>query len=157
MNNTQFKLLIFYFFLLTACTTYQPNGFTGGYSETRLGENIFNVNFRGNGYTSRERVYDFALLRSAELADKYGYNYFIIVDSKDYTSNTAYTTRKTYNTTFDAFGNATTTSYGGETYNISKPSSSNTIVCFTEKPQGKGLIYNAKFIMKSIKSKYGIK
>jgi len=55
-------------FILQGCaTSYQKTSFTGGYSETQLDENVFNVSFKGNGYTSRERVADFTLLRSAEL------------------------------------------------------------------------------------------
>ena len=50
------------FILLVGCgTAYQKMGFTGGYTETQLGENIFNVSFQGNGYTSRERASDFLL------------------------------------------------------------------------------------------------
>ena len=35
---------VFVFALLTGCaTTYQPAGFTGGYSQTQLAENVFHV------------------------------------------------------------------------------------------------------------------
>ena len=54
--------------ILQGCATpYQKKGFTGGFSETQIVENVFSVSFRGNGYTDRERVADFTLLRSAEL------------------------------------------------------------------------------------------
>lgn len=52
---------------LSACATpYQQVGFKGGFSETRLSENVFKVNFRGNGYTNKERVSDFTLLRKVQ-------------------------------------------------------------------------------------------
>ena len=52
---------------LTGCmTAYQPDGLTGGYSEVQLSENVWRVSFKGNGYTSRERAVDMALLRSAD-------------------------------------------------------------------------------------------
>lgn len=148
---------------LQACaTSYQSNGFSGGYSETQLDENVFKVSFRGNGYTRRDRVADFTLLRSAELALKNGYNYFVVIDSGSYTTTSTHTTPITTNTTANAYGtgnnaygNATSTTTGGQTYNISKPSSSNTIVCFEEKPES-SFSYNAKFIYKSITEKYGI-
>lgn len=152
-------------FLISGCATkYQTTGFTGGYSETRLDDNIFNVSFRGNGFTSRERTSDFNLLRSAELSLKNGFNYFIIISSKKHTNYSTYTS-STYSTTNysgTTYGNnfngtANTTTTGGETYNIAKPSSSNTIVCFKEKPNINGVIYNAKYISKSIKDKYDIK
>ena len=159
----QLSIIILVVALLQGCaTSYQRSGYSGGYSETQLDENVFKVSFRGNGYTGRERVADFTLLRSAELALQNGYKYFVVVDANNYISNSTYTTPTTSNTTANvygsgnyAYGNATTTTYGGQTYNISKPSSSNTIVCFKEKPQS-GFSYNAEFIHKNITQKYGI-
>lgn len=150
--------------VISGCaTTYQSNGFSGGYSETQLDENIFKVTFRGNGFTNRERTEDFTLLRSAELALQNGYKYFVIVNSETYLSTSSHTTPTTHNTTASvhatgnyAYGTATTTQYGGQTYNISKPSTSNTIICFKEKP-GSGISYNAEFIYNSIRQKYDIK
>ena len=67
---------------LAGCSTpYQRTGFTGGFSETRLQENAFSVSFRGNGYTSRERSTDFALLRCAELTLENGFKFFAVADS----------------------------------------------------------------------------
>ena len=149
-------------FLQGCATSYQESGFSGGYSETQLDENVFRVTFRGNGYTGRERAADFTLLRSAELTLKNGFQYFAIIDANSDTTHSSYTTPTTSNTTGSAYGsgnyvygNATTTTTGGQTYHISKPSSSNTIVCFKEKPETT-FTYNAKFIYKSIAEKYGI-
>jgi hypothetical protein len=150
--------------LLSGCaTSYQRKSFTGGYSETQLGENIFQVFFKGNGYTSRERAFDFSMLRSAELTLENGFRYFIIVqaekDSKvsAYTTpSTSYTTGSAYGTGNYAYGNATTTTYGGHTYFISKPGVINTILCFSEKPDVSGLVYDARFVAKSIRDKYGM-
>lgn len=160
--------------LLTGCaTSYQPQGMTGGFSETQLDQNVFTVLFKGNGFTSKEKAKDFTLLRSAELALNNGYKYFVIVDADEYSENSTYTTPMTattdvnantygtaYNygntTTYNAniYGTATTTISGGETYNISRPRSSNTIVCFKDKPQG--FVYNAELISSSLKKKHGI-
>lgn len=155
-------LILVVAFLQGCATTYQSSGFSGGYLETQLDENVFKVTFRGNGYTSRERASDFTLLRSAELTLQSGYKYFAVIDANSYTSNSTYTTPTASNTTANiygsgnyAYGNATTTTYGGQTYNISKPSSSNTIVCFKEKPENV-FSYNAEFIYKNITQKYGI-
>jgi hypothetical protein len=149
---------------LTGCaTTYQDSGFSGGYSETQLDENVFKVTFRGNGFTKRERTEDFTLLRSADLALQNGYKYFVIVNGGTSVSSSTHTTPTTYNTTANvyatgnyAYGTARTTQSGGQTYNISKPSTSNTIVCFKEKPAS-GMSYNAEFIYKNIREKYDIK
>jgi len=156
-------IIILVILCVQACaTSYQSDGYLGGYSETQLDENVFKVSFRGNGYTRREKVADFTLLRSAELALRGGYNYFVVIDSGSYTATSTHRTPTTTNTTANAYGtgnyaygNATSTTTGGQTYNISKPSSSNTIVCFKEKPES-GFSYSAKFIYKSITEKYGI-
>jgi hypothetical protein len=72
---------------LTACATatpYQPNlpgqQTSGGYSEMRLEENRFRVNFAGNSLTSRETVEGYLLFRAAELTAQTGYDWFSIVD-----------------------------------------------------------------------------
>lgn len=150
--------------LIQGCATpYKSSGFRGGFSETRLDENVFKVSFRGNGYTGSERASDFALLRCAELTLEKGYGYFIIIDGNSYTSQSTYTTPTTTHTTGSvttygnrAHGSATSTTTGGQTYTISKPRTSNTIVCFQEKPEN-GFSYNADFIYKSLTEKYGIK
>jgi hypothetical protein len=157
------SIIILLSILLSGCaTSYQSSGSTGGYSETQLDENVFKISFRGNGFTGRERVADFALLRSAELSLQNGYKYFVVIDENSYTSNSTYTTPTTSNTTANVYGsgnyayaNATTTTYGGQTYNVSKPSSSSTIVCFKEKPENT-FSYNASFIYKNITKKYSI-
>jgi hypothetical protein len=70
--------------LIVGCATgYHSTGFTGGYSDTQLGPDIFRVSFRGNAYTEPERVQDFALLHAAELALSHGYTHFgILRDGK---------------------------------------------------------------------------
>ena len=157
-------VVIFMAVLLSGCATvYQSEGFTGGYSETQLGENVFQVSFRGNGYTDRERASDFALLRSAELTLEKGFRYFVIVESEKHskvgaytTPSTSYTTGSAYGSGNYAYGSATTTTYGGQTYLISKPRATNTILCFKDKPQIDGLVFDAEFVTKSIREKYDI-
>jgi hypothetical protein len=157
----QWIILVIIIFILSGCATkYQSIGITGGYTETRLGNNIFAVSFKGNGFTSRERTKDFTLLRSAELTLKNGYKYFIIKSSENYTRHSTYTTPTHTNINGNVYGNTfygSTTTYGGRTYNISKPVTNYTIICFKEKPKNNTIIYEANFIIKSIKEKYGIK
>jgi len=162
--------------LVFGCSTpYKSNGLMGGFSETQLDENVFRVSFRGNGFTNPERAADLSLLRAAELARNNGYSYFIIVDSQSYSKYSAVTTPTTTTTTaqintvgtgnisgnnvnFNAnsIGSATTHTYGGQTFIISKPTTTNTIVCFKEKPEINGLIYKVDFLMQSLTQKYGI-
>ena len=72
---------------LTACATptpYQPMigqaSRGGGYSELKLENNRFRVNFQGNSLTSRETVEGYLLFRSAELTVQSGYDWFSIVE-----------------------------------------------------------------------------
>ncbi len=155
-------------FALNGCaTTYQKEGLTGGYSEIQLDENVFTIRFQGNGYTSTAKATDFTLLRSAEVAMEHGFKYFSVVDSDAFRANSSYTAPVVHNTTTDvdvrnigdmyyADVETTTTTTGGQTYNISKPSSSNTIVCYKEKPKGL-FTYSAWFVVNNIKDKYEVK
>jgi hypothetical protein len=148
--------------IFSCCATaYKKIGWKGGYSETQLGENIFRVSFRGNGFTREERASDFNLLRSAEVSLENGFRYFIIVESDKSSSLSTYTTPMTSHTRVHvnvsgnyATGSATTYSDGGETYLISKPRAANTILCFKEKPEASVIIFDAEFVKKSIRHKY---
>lgn len=141
---------------LQACSTpYQKEGFTGGYTELQLDDNVFRITFRGNAYTSRENTSDFTLLRSAEIALNHGYKYFVIIDAKEYTKQSTYTTPTTTTGSTSLYGNTgygSYTTYGGRTFLVAKPTSSNTILCYNEKPEG--FSYNAEFIVRSVRDKY---
>lgn len=64
---------------------YQANGVRGGYTEKKLNDNKFKISFYGNIYTRRYKANDFALLRSAEIADQNNFKFFKIdSDSKIY-------------------------------------------------------------------------
>ena len=140
--------------LLGACTTpYQNSGFTGGFEETTLGDNLFQVTFKGNGYTSAGRVRDFALLRSAEVALEHGCRYFILVDDDDQTTTgTISMPTTTYAT---SYGNSTTFNTYGGTSSYSKASSTNIIACFAEKPEG--VAFDARQVVASLRKKYRLK
>lgn len=149
---------------LSACVTvYQREGFSGGFSETQLDENIWRVTFSGNGYTREQRAEDLALLRSAELTLEKGYTHFGLAGSKSSSETGAFTTPTTSHTTGSAYGsgnyvygNATTRSYGGQTVFVSKPSTTNTVVMFKGKPDVQGMVYDAKFICQSLGQKYEV-
>jgi hypothetical protein len=71
--------------LLAGCalqpTPYQPLGEAGGYEETRLGERVYRVSFRGNRATAETAVLDFLYLRCAELTQQAGYTHFVIQEN----------------------------------------------------------------------------
>jgi uncharacterized protein YceK len=151
--------------LLFGCaTTYQHQGLTGGYTDTQLGENLFRVTFRGNGYTRPERAADLALLRCAELALQHGFQYFVVIDAASYSKQETYTTPTQTTTTGSAsvvgnsiYGSSTSTTYGGQAFTTSKPRETDTIVCFKDKPDVNGLVYDANFLVTSLKQQYNIK
>ena len=150
--------------LLSGCaTTYQPQGFSGGFTETQLDTNVFRVSFRGNGYTSAERAEEMALLRSAEVAMKNGFTHFAVVDAASRSRHSTVTTPTQSTTTgsLSVYGNTATgitrtTTSGGQSFLIAKPSTTNTIVCFSGKPDVAGLVYDARFLMNSLGARYGV-
>jgi len=149
---------------LAACaTSYQPQSFSGGFTETQLDKNVFRVSFQGNGYTRAERAEEMALLRSAELTLKNGFTHFAIVDGRSRTDYSAFTTPTQSSTTgtVSSYGNtsylsAQTRTTGGQTFIAAKPSSTNTIVCFNGKPEINTLVYDAQFLFNSLAAKYGV-
>ena len=62
-----------------SATLYQPMTLDGGYAQTRLGSNMFNVIFQGNAHTPWQTAESYALYRSAELAVEAGFDYFVVV------------------------------------------------------------------------------
>ena len=154
---------------LVGCATgYARRGWTGGYSDMKMQEDIFRVAFSGNAYVGMGRVEDYTLLRSAEVALENGYKYFIIIDEKSATSTGSYTTPVTAQTsgTGSAYGGSgyahgsysgTTTYSGGQTYTFSKPSARNTIKCFKEKPELPTMVYDAEQVARNLKNAYNIK
>jgi len=69
--------------LTVGCTTaYQSTGMTGGFSETKLSQDLFEVRFQGNGFTSADRVSQFLLRRAAEITLENHRRYFVISDQR---------------------------------------------------------------------------
>lgn len=150
--------------LINCATMYKPRGLMGGYSHTSLDKNLFRVTFIGNGYTSQERALDFAYLRCSELVLTNGFKYFVIVNANSYISKSTYRTPTKTKTSgqvqlYDnyAYGSATSTTTGGQVYNIRKPRVIFVILCFKDKPNVSATIFNASYVKKSIKSKYDLK
>lgn len=170
MTTLRTSFAIWFFVLLTAlsgacASTYQSRGiFGGGYSETRLGEHLFRVSFRGNGHTGAERASDFCMLRCGELTLEHGCRFFTIIDVSESVSHSTFTTPTTSNTTGSvsvygntAYGGATTTTYGGQTHVISRPRSTLLIACSPDKTENKNNVIDAKYMCSSIRAKYRLK
>ena len=140
------------FILLTGCATqYQKVGFTGGFVEKQFSRNEFAVSFSGNGYTTGQRAIDLCMLRCAELALGHDFHYFVLTaNNAGYDTSSAVTV-----------GNYIPTGYGGgvflsTTQTIPKPSASNRILCFREKPTSTTEYFNAESVFDELSQKYGI-
>ena len=144
-------------------TGYQPTGFAGGFSETQLSENVYQVRFNGNGFTTSERASDFALLRSADVCLRDGYRYFIVADAESSEKIGTYTTPIQSTTQglgtvigTNVYSSSTTTTTGGQTYVISKPGHSMLVAFYNTPPNDLGFVYDARFIDASVREKYGL-
>lgn len=74
---------------MTACATkYQPQGFSGGFSESWQSSDRVMIEFHGNMMTSALAVRDMAILRAADLARAHGFPRFAVLRDQDATSST---------------------------------------------------------------------
>lgn len=147
--------------LLGACTTaYQERGLTGGFSDMRLSQDMYRVTFEGNGFTPSDRAADLALMRAAELTVEQGAEHFAIVDSAGRVTESTITTPTTASTTgsVDIYGNLTanTTIYGGNSYQITRPSAQMTILVVEKPEMFDGHLYDAGVLLRAIGNRYDI-
>lgn len=154
--------VLFLFLFFSGCATgYQEyNSFSGGFSESRLDENVYRVSFQGNGFTSIQKASDMTMMRAAELTARAGYRYFGIVAQNQYTNeiewkqpSTTYVSGNVRQAGSQVQFNAQTNTYGGQTYVISKPGESILIYMMAERPQG-SFAYDAAFVYEQMYNKY---
>lgn len=150
----------------SACgTQYQKSGFSGGYSETKIQDGVYKVTFRGNGYTGRETVANYALLRCAEVTLQNGFKYFIVHDGDTSSHSSSYSTPMSSTTTGIATRSGNTAQfsgqtqyYGGNTFTVHKSRSSLVIQCFNTKPNDpQTLVYDASEVRSNLRTQYKIR
>lgn len=125
------KFILILALMISACSTsYKGEGLMGGYSDIRIDENVFVVTFKGNTHTDDEKAVDYTLLRSAELALKNDFKYFVIVDRESYSKESSL-------------------------MSLTTSSRKNTIVCYKEKPLNT-FSYNAEFVYRELSEKYSV-
>ena len=143
--KTIFSVLTVALLLASCATGYgQKSFFSGGFEDTQLGPDIFRVSFSGNDSTSMARTKDFALLRSAELALENGYPYFVVVDEQEWVEEVQAVL------TDGSPGDVPTYIKGNE------PRASTTIQLLKTKDGVRGVVYDAQFLVDSLKTKYEI-
>lgn len=164
MKTPEIILLTIICAYLSGCaTSYQSTGFTGGYSETQLAPDVFRVVFKGNGYTSRQRSQDLAMLRAAEVVLKNDFTHFAVINESNTTQVHSFTSSGSAQTTGTAIrsGNYVTysgsTSYSpGQTTTFYKPEAGLLVRGFKAKPDGI-FAFDATFLKDSLRKQYGIK
>ena len=139
----------------------QQWNFLGGYSEKIVEKDIYEIRFKGNGFTNREAVVDYALLRSAEVALLHQCAFFAIIDAKENTPEKdapeveiSYLDGQKLMHPISVYGNFATAS--GDTYFLQKPNVVNRILCFKKQPDIDHHIYDPHFIILTLRTKYGI-
>ncbi|ADE13064.1 CC0125/CC1285 family lipoprotein [Sideroxydans lithotrophicus] len=146
---------------LSACASppsaYVPlNEWGEGYTETQLETNVFRVSFHANASTRADYAEDMTLLRSAEVTQDNGFMYFVISNGTSRSDGTI-SDGSGVGTGFQTSRSTSLGSYASSSSTSSKPSTTNTIVCYKDKPENtSGMVYNASFIINSIEKKYQI-
>jgi len=112
---TQLAILLIVLTGVAGCSTpYQQRGFRGGYSDNQIGQDTVLISFKGNGYTSRERVQLYLLYRCAEVTQHDGYDYFVVTNG-DTEAKTGYVSNYTATTYNSGIGSAQTFGAGTAT------------------------------------------
>jgi hypothetical protein len=147
-------ILVFVAALMGCSTKYQSPGLTGGVAVFPMGDDVFRVESRGNGYTSPGLVKDYALLAAAEKAVSYNATHFIIVSREDASSAQEIQSGGIVRTSFT--GNGAVTSYSPPLRGtIFRPGEDMYIRILNEKP-GRPLpegAYSASEIIRNVGSR----
>ena len=130
---------LLYVIAFTSCaTTYdtKKSFWTGntGFSETQLGSNVWQIDFTGNTYTNRATTKKFTLKKAAQIAQREGYPYFVVVVGETNKDVTGANYAGGYNGIF-----------GGSTYVNTNTVTTMTVELLRKKSSSKGLVYDAKF------------
>lgn len=76
------SLFLIFIFLSNCSTPYQPKGVLGGYSQEKILDNLYRVEFEGNQHSKPEKVQNYLMYRCAELTQEMGYDYFRIISEE---------------------------------------------------------------------------
>lgn len=96
------------------CTSYQPMGLTGGYSEVPLAKGVYHIQAAGNAYARSRKVNAILYTRAAVLAKEKGYDRILISEFKQDVIQNISSDGNTYGAaTTSVYGNTAYTSYSG--------------------------------------------
>lgn len=119
------------FVLGCAATAYQPaeGNFAGGYTDIKVGPDMYRISFEGNAYITGEKAYQYTLYRAAEISMANKCKWFEVIDRNEMSRR----------------------DWAGFLGYVEKPRNSIVIKLFTEKPSDNA--YSAIEIMNSINVK----
>jgi hypothetical protein len=149
----------------SCATSYQPSGFTGGFSETPLAGNAYRILAEGNGYSSANRMNDMALVRAAELTLQNNYYSFVVTDQKGWEKReTLQVGGGQYSSTTTVVGSgnfATAQTYGSYTppqyMDVSKPRTAIIVVMYRQGEAGADTGLNPRQIIQTYGPRVGYK
>ena len=92
MTGNRKVIVMLFFLFLAGCsaTPYQPMGFTGGYRDTHIRDNVYFVEVSTNAYTSQITAVQYFHRRAKEVCLENGYKDYQIKGERD--TSTAYAT-----------------------------------------------------------------
>ena len=147
-------------------TPYRPVKGGTGFSDSQVAADKFVVSFQGNGQTTSEQASDYALLRSAQVTLKHGFNYFAVVDITNTSSARPYIERQQFYSDYPPNMGLPPPSPGGfEPYRFGyiaeydqpriyfRPGTRFLIQCFRIRPD-KPFTYDAASVERSLTGKY---
>ena len=85
----------------------------GGYSEEKILDNLYRVEFEGNQHSKPEKIQNYLMYRCAELTQEMGYEYFAIVSEERHFDEHSVRPNR------GAVGRATSSMSGGTRYTVS--------------------------------------
>ena len=131
--------VVFSIIILSGCVSssmdYTRDQFSSTLRETQLNSNSWRVSFSGGSNWSKDAAEDQALLRSADITLQNDFIFFVI-DSSSSTSR-----------------DSTIQINPSVSIPVSKPEVSYTVIMYKEKPDAKGVIYDALFLCDSLAKK----
>ena len=142
--------------LASACATrYQPRGATGGFTETRLSPEAYRVSFNGNRKTSMSRATDFTLLRCAELTLQNEFTHFVIIEENQWTNDEIIVALDPFRQRQDS-DEIEPGATGPRVHTTQSPRSTKTIYMLNTTDGIDAEVFDATFIVNSLKTKYSI-
>lgn len=78
----KFFIALFFAALLGGCSS-QRSSESGSFYHRKEAENVYVIGFSGNGSRNSQRAQDFTLLLAAQIGQKLGYAYFVVLGRQD--------------------------------------------------------------------------